>query len=242
VNDETKNTHMPVRPAATIALLRDGPAGPEVLLLRRSTRHVFAASMYVYPGGGVEEADGAGQLLDRYASGDRDRAQAQLAESDALAYWAAATRECFEEAGVLVGCSAGQPLHRETLATARDELNAGVISWHDLVTRMELRFSAADLTYFAFWTTPPGQPRRFSTRFFAARMPAHQTAHADGSETTRGAWLRPATALARHDAGDIGLMRPTLITLQQLAEYADVDAALADMATRPIVAEPQEGR
>src|SRR5699024_3684284 len=71
VNDETKNTHMPVRPAATIALLRDGPAGPEVLLLRRSTRHVFAASMYVYPGGGVEEADGAGALLDRYASGGR---------------------------------------------------------------------------------------------------------------------------------------------------------------------------
>src|SRR5699024_6608017 len=138
VDDETKNTHMPVRPAATIALLRDGPAGPEVLLLRRSTRHVFAASMDVYPGGGGGEADGAGQLLDRYASGDRDRAQAQLAESDARAYWAAATRECFEEAGVLVGCSAGQPLHRETLATARDELNAGVSSWHDLVTRVEL--------------------------------------------------------------------------------------------------------
>ena len=41
----------PTRPAATVLLLRDAPAGLEVLMTRRSTTASFAPGAYVFPGG-----------------------------------------------------------------------------------------------------------------------------------------------------------------------------------------------
>lgn len=227
---------VPIRPAATIALLRDQPDGPEVFMLRRHSNHVFAARAYVYPGGALEAEDHAAGLLARYGADDAAFADAAMGMGEALGYWSAAIRECFEESGVLVGCDIGKPLAPEAQAAARDELNAGVLGWRDLVAKLELRFDATTLQYFAHWTTPQGMPRRFSTRFFAARMPPGQQANPDGSETTRGEWLRPEAALDRQRAGEIFLMTPTIATLRQLGEYADIDSALADMSAREVVA------
>src|SRR5699024_6559215 len=120
----------------------------------------------------------------------------------------------------------------------RDKLNAGSTAWHDIVRELDLRFDVNALHYFAFWTTPPGMARRFSTRFFMARMPPDQQAAPDGGETIRGAWLRPADALKRHAAGEIALMRPTVATLEQLSGYADTAAAFAGAATRPVGTRP----
>jgi len=47
----------PLRPAATVLLLRDGPQGIEVLMTRRSMTASFAPGAYVFPGGGVDAAD-----------------------------------------------------------------------------------------------------------------------------------------------------------------------------------------
>src|SRR5260221_7102453 len=66
---------VPARPAATVMLLRDTPGGIEVFMLRRTTSAAFAGGMYVFPGGKVDDADGAGD------------------ES----YVIAAIRECYEE-------------------------------------------------------------------------------------------------------------------------------------------------
>ena len=48
----------PIRQAATVLLLRDGSAGLEVYLLRRTKGMPFAGGMSAYPGGGVDERDG----------------------------------------------------------------------------------------------------------------------------------------------------------------------------------------
>ena len=54
------------RPAATVLLLRDSPAGPEVLMTRRSPTASFAPGAYVFPGGGIDAADAqAHDLADR---------------------------------------------------------------------------------------------------------------------------------------------------------------------------------
>ena len=45
------------RDAATVVLLRPGPSGPEVYLLRRQTSMAFAGGMCVFPGGGVDPRD-----------------------------------------------------------------------------------------------------------------------------------------------------------------------------------------
>ena len=47
------------RAAATILLLRDGQAGYEVLMTRRSPKASFAPGAFVFPGGAVDEADGS---------------------------------------------------------------------------------------------------------------------------------------------------------------------------------------
>ena len=46
------------RQAATVLLLRDGAAGLEVYLLRRTKGMPFAGGMTAYPGGGVDDRDG----------------------------------------------------------------------------------------------------------------------------------------------------------------------------------------
>jgi len=48
------------RPAAGVALLRDGGDGPEVLLVRRTEAARFMPGVWVFPGGAVEARDGVG--------------------------------------------------------------------------------------------------------------------------------------------------------------------------------------
>jgi 8-oxo-dGTP pyrophosphatase MutT (NUDIX family) len=83
----------PLRPAATVLLLRDTPQGIEVLMTRRSLSASFAPGAYVFPGGGVDAADAAahGQAQRRATQGDLHLTQA-----------IAAIRESFEELGVLI--------------------------------------------------------------------------------------------------------------------------------------------
>jgi 8-oxo-dGTP pyrophosphatase MutT (NUDIX family) len=45
-------------PAASVILLRDAPAGLEVLMLRRTAKASFAADAWVFPGGRIDPEDG----------------------------------------------------------------------------------------------------------------------------------------------------------------------------------------
>lgn len=213
-----------IRDAATVVLLRDGDAGLEVLLLRRHGGHVFGANAHVFPGGAVDTADADARLSDRCTT------VAPSADEQPLAYRMAGIRECFEEAGVLVGCDIQSDASLARISAERDALNAGTDDWQQVAERLDLRFQPDRLVYFAYWLTPRGAPRRYATRFFVAAAPDGQTAMADGRETTRLDWLAPHQALARQSAGDISLMPPTQVTLQQLCDYKDTDAALAGLA------------
>ena len=51
------------RAAATLALLREGGGGLEVLLLRRSHRSRFLPGAYVFPGGRVDAEDASDKIL-----------------------------------------------------------------------------------------------------------------------------------------------------------------------------------
>ena len=50
------------RQAASLILLRDGPDGPEVLLVRRNPEQRFMGGAWVFPGGAVHEGDGGPEL------------------------------------------------------------------------------------------------------------------------------------------------------------------------------------
>jgi 8-oxo-dGTP pyrophosphatase MutT (NUDIX family) len=97
-----------------------------------------------------------------------------------------------------------------------------------------LVLDAAELVAFSHWTAPAISPKRFATWFFLAPCPAGApVVTVDGGEIHAFAWMRPADALARRDAGEVDLAPPTCITLHRMAGWADVTAARLDAARDP---------
>ena len=92
---------VPIRPAATVMLLRDGSSGPEVFMLQRTHSAAFARGQYVFPGGRVDDADHGADYEPICDGLDDDAASARLGlDHGGLAWLVATIRECFEEAGV----------------------------------------------------------------------------------------------------------------------------------------------
>jgi len=223
------------RPAATLALLRDGEGGPEVLMMRRTHLAEFASGAYVFPGGAVDDAD-RDPALAVLAQGTDD-AQASRAlgmRAGGLAYWIAAIRECCEEAGLLLAYDrSGELVAIEgdarcaEFARQRRALAQGRLALVDLLREGNLTLATDQLAYLSRWITQAGRPRRFDTRFFVARAPLRQKSEHDGAELLHHVWLIPEEALARHARGELNLLYPTIKTLQALARFKTVDEALA---------------
>jgi 8-oxo-dGTP pyrophosphatase MutT (NUDIX family) len=217
------------RDAATVMLLRDTAAGPEVFLLRRVGAMAFAAGMTVFPGGGVDRRDADAAVA---WTGPEPEWWAQRFGTDvglARALVCAAVRETFEESGVLLAGPDPDTVVADTspFAQARQDLVdrnvslAGFLAQNSLVLRADL------LRPWANWLTPAGEPRRYNTRFFLAELPAGQRADGVTTEADASGWQRPAEALADREAGRAALMPPTWVTLRELAEFTDVAAATA---------------
>ena len=212
----------PLQDAATVVLLRDGEAGLEVLMAKRDSTTRFSAGAYVFPGGAVDAADGEAVALCRSVSADRS--DELFAEADALRYFLAAARELYEEVGLWLFDD--EP--PADAAAVRRALHAGHLSLLDLFAqRADLPCRLAQLKYFRFWTTPPGMPRRYRTRFFAALAPPDQTAVVDGVELTELCWTRPQTMLQRYQQQQVQLIFPTLKELEFLSGFASAAEAWA---------------
>src|SRR6185436_5901283 len=102
---------MPVlvpRPAATVMLLRDGARGMEVLMLQRNFESAFVPGVHVFPGGTIDEEDESSTLHAR-CDGPDDAAASRILgmEKGGLAFWIAAIRELYEEAGLLLARDTG---------------------------------------------------------------------------------------------------------------------------------------
>lgn len=91
-----------------------------------------------------------------------------------------------------------------------------------------LRLTASDLVVRAHWVTPPFEKRRYDTWFFAAAMPAGQEALGTTTETDHDAWVLPRRLLAAYAEGRAVMLPPTVVALEQLAEFASVADFLAD--------------
>jgi recombination protein RecT len=225
----TQQLHPPrepaaVLPAATVLLLRDTPEGLEVLMTRRSAGASFAPGAYVFPGGRIEEADAVAQAV---ATRRPTQGDLQLTQS------VAAVRECFEELGVLLARHAdGRPVD-PAVVTAMDRSTTSAVALAEQCAAHGLLLATDQVYALAHWITDRDLPKRFDVPFLVARMPEGQTPTADESEQFEPCWVRPADALARHQAGGFFMIFPTLRTLERLAAYATVDAVLEACANRP---------
>ncbi|MFL5679683.1 MAG: MBL fold metallo-hydrolase [Chloroflexota bacterium] len=209
------------RPAATVVLLRPGPGGPEVLLTQRPATMAFAGDMHVFPGGATDAGDASDAVVARSVLTPDAAAAAWgggLAPREALAACAAALRELFEEAGVLLAeRRAGGAVPRDTLARTRLALLDGSASLASIAEEFDLTLRTDLLAPLSRWVTPPFVPRRFDVRFFAAELPAGAEVSFVGDEVAAHRWITPRAAIAAMAAGEIGLWVPTSATLQQLA-------------------------
>ena len=208
----------PTRPAATVLLLRDGTDGVEVLMTRRSMTASFAPGAYVFPGGGIDAADAAA-----HPHAARRATQSDLHLTQAIA----AIRESFEELGVLLARHADGS-HASTADIAALDRKAPFAAQ---CAARGLTLAADNVYVLAHWITDRDLPRRFDVPFLVARMPAGQTPVADEAEQFEPVWVRPADALARHEAGGFFIIFPTIRTLERLQAFATVDDVLAACAT-----------
>ncbi len=220
-------------------LLRDGSPGVEVYLLRRTRGMPFAGGMSAYPGGGVDDRDGDTELA-WVGPPPADWAAAfGCDERLARELVCAAVRETFEEAGVLLagpadGASVVPDVSGADWEAQRQALLARELSMSELLVQRGLALRADLLRPYAHWITPPEEPRRYDTKFFAALLPAGQEARDVSGEADEAAWLSPAAALAEHHAGERPMLPPTSHTLSQLGRFADVAAALAGSPPDPL--------
>ncbi len=203
----------PLRPAATVLLLRDSPNGIEVLMTRRSMTASFAPGAYVFPGGGIDPADSAAHAL-----AHRRPTQSDLHLTQAIA----AIRESFEELGILFARHANGQWAENTDISAIDRKAPFAAQCQ----AMGLTLAADQVFVLAHWITDRDLPRRFDVPFLVARMPENQTPVADESEQFEPVWVRPADALSRHEAGDFFIVFPTIRTLERLKSFANVNAVL----------------
>ncbi|WP_326544169.1 NUDIX hydrolase [Pseudorhodoferax sp.] len=234
----------PPRAASTVVMLREGAAGPEVLLMKRHGLSDVLGGAYVFPGGKMDAADAE---LDpsRHLDQDAPQLHASLHDTEldaarAAGLYVAAVREAFEEAGVLLAetFEGGEP----DLARASALLKAGT-PFNTMLAELGLRVQTRRLAPWSRWITPrvPSvMNKRFDTRFFAALVPPEQVATHDDYETTESTWLSPRAALQRYWDREIEMAPPQIMTLAQLARHATAAEAVAAARTRqPPLIQPE---
>lgn len=218
--------------AATVILVREGENDSwEIFLARRHSRQSFMAGAYVFPGGQLEDNDYDQELawLISVTDGFSPRSLLQdagLTTEKALGFFIGAIRETFEETGIfLAGDLSGRTFsfaQKETFhrfAGYRQKLNKSEITLKNIARKEKLLFLPELLIPYSHWITPDFELKRFTVRFFLAKLPEGQMPITDAGELTESLWSTPKNALEMHAAGKILLMPPTLKTIEELSVF-----------------------
>jgi 8-oxo-dGTP pyrophosphatase MutT (NUDIX family) len=148
------------RDAATLILIDRSEPLARVLMGRRRDDQVFLPGRYVFPGGGVDKADRRAPAASELAASEVERLlfdmKGEPSPGRARALALAAVRETFEETGIAVGERAADAVARGGPEGWKAFLESGCLP------------AVAPLRFIARAITPPGSPRRYDTRFFAA--------------------------------------------------------------------------
>lgn len=231
-------------------LIRDVEDGFEVFMLQRTHSAAFAGGMYVFPGGRVDATDGV-EALEPFCDGLDDRQASGLLQipKGGLAYWVAAIRECFEEAGVLLArdvvtsqlVAFVDPETQNRFNQAREKIHDSSLNMIELCQQENLKLVTGSMHYVSHWITPIGESRRFDTRFFVASAPNSQEPLHDSQETIASLWIKPQTALDQLERGELAMFPPTSENLKFLSEFKTTAEVLiaASKVSNPVAILPR---
>lgn len=200
-------------PAATLVVIRDRIAAPpELLMVTRTRRMVFAGGAMVFPGGRIDAGDEA------------------LAEDAHGAAKIAAIRETIEETGFPIGIA---PLPQSTT-----KLQQSLIAGQGFAETLEqggLCLDPSAIIPFARWKPAFHQPRRFDTLFFIARGgDGDWPLRPQEGECEQVEWIAAAEVLARIARGEASAIFPTLRNLERLAQFGSFEEARANALAHPV--------
>jgi 8-oxo-dGTP pyrophosphatase MutT (NUDIX family) len=209
-------------------------------MLQRSHSLRFMPGAHVFPGGGLDAADSSRQMTEM-CSGPSDAEASRILGMDkgGLAYWVAAIREAFEEAGILLAYDKSGKIvdvhddagrfdaHRQSLHKRHGDFG-------NILRAEGLTLATNRLTYFGHWITPVTVPRRYDTRFFMAVAPDGQEARHDEHETIAHVWVRPQDALDLCAREMLNMRFPTIKTLERFAKCATAAQLMTEVSAVPV--------
>jgi endoribonuclease LACTB2 len=190
------------RDASAIILLNDDET--KVLWAQRNPKIAFLGGWHAFPGGKTDKTDS-------------EIAVKNCNDSDLEKFIVSATRELFEEVGVLLVRN-GEKLTKGQRASLHDDLISGRSTFAEILAHWNLWIDAGDFAYTGFWTTPQFSPVRFKTRFFVAKCPLRQEPYEAITEMLSPEFIAPSEALNRWENSEVLISPPVLISLQVLAE------------------------
>lgn len=187
------------RPAVSVIPVRDGTDGLEVFIQHRVSTMDFAPGAVVFPGGRIDPVDATNPAA--VPPGDLE---------ELVAVWSGSSFvRAAEDPRLAVRTIIATGL-REMLEETGVALNpAELLPWDD-------------------WTTPPGFPKRFQVHFMVAHLPNGDPRSPKNTTTEawESEWLPVSEVLRRGAGGDLQVMTPTRIILQELLELGSADAVL----------------
>jgi 8-oxo-dGTP pyrophosphatase MutT (NUDIX family) len=221
MTESSSDQLVPASPAATLVLFRDRDGdAPEILMVERSSKMVFAGGAIVFPGGRVDPDDH--YIASRFDHPDPDCAAARVA----------AIRETIEESGIPIGVVEALP--EGWLAKARTALHDRQ-PFSALLAEANLTLDLDQLVPFARWRPNFKETRVFDTRFYIARAPEGlPEAIVDETENVRTFWGSAQGTIEAAERGEVHVIFPTHRNLERLALFDSYDEAREHAESIPV--------
>ena len=205
-------------PAATVALLREGNAGLEVLLVLRNPELRFMGGTWVFPGGRTDPEDYSASPADYSAGAINPETQPSPPEPTA-------------------GVEPLRPPDGDAASTpppmfSRAYTAARAAAVRETQEETGLIPDVRQLIAHSHWLPPVRIPQQFATWFFLSPAPPGNV-RIDNTENHDWMWISPPEAVRRRDNGTLEIAPPTYVTLLHLAEYASTDEAFSAARSKP---------
>lgn len=230
------------RPASTVMLLREADDHPfDVYMVRRAKTMAHTPGVCAFPGGSVRSDDDDFDVP--YLGLPMSEWARIMGTDEMIAHRSllTAVRETFEESRVMLARNAdGSPATGgEAWEPQRRLVEGHALDFGDLLRSEGLTIDLCAAGFRGVWVTPEYLPRRYAVSFFTVRIPQGQEPVLASTEATVQRWDHPQNYLDRADAGEVGLVAPTRVQLEELAACSSIEEALTHKP-RTVMFEPRK--